>query len=1230
MKSFLVKSVLLTACMVSLFHGKAAAESETDWSLNCAKYGAIKPNENPTYQHINCLLTNAAIQADIPPEVVKGIATKESDWRQFVDGKPYISNDKGIGIMQITDTTLPEGKEEEERLKNDILYNIETGVRILNSKASWTTLPNIKGAGRDIIENWYFPVMAYNGVVPVNSPLYQETGAINHEAYQELVFGKIEKGSYLDDTVLARYPFDVKDFKYDRAIDKAIEFLKPEYIVQGVHETTIELKAGDRVLTTKDGVNLRTKPGSPDIEKVLPINTPLLIEGTFEFDESEISQNQFVWFPVKTLDGQYVGYVSSAYIEKQVDTVPSVVSGVISEDRVLTKEGSPYVQTGPIVISSGVTLTLEPGVELIGQNGSPISVNGKLIAVGTEQERIILQDIYVQGSAFNNSTIQIEYADHFHQSKYNGGFLITTIKNNVTLRHNQYRNGSISLSSSILDSIIEHNFFTQKATLNVNNGPGKIIIKNNTFINPLDYHTPDIKLTSREPDGGNANIFINENNFFGYPRLKVDISGYKGILFDGKNNYWGVTDTKRINQGIADYRDKLDISTVSYKPFDNSYPLGNLEAPFVVNVSDRDQSISGMTDADSLVEIYHADEKIGERYSLQDGSFQIPIELQRGGTELTIKARDSFNRTSPITTVTVLDETPPEAPVVNEVTDTAVEITGTAEPLSTVEAMVASESLGMDEADENGNFSIAIEKLKADTQVLVIATDASRKISDASIVTVVDRTPPAVPQLLTNEITDQTTNISGVSEKGSIIKVVAGETVIGSTYAGDGAFSIDFQPQAAGTLIEVFAEDLVQNRSESVQFTVKDVTAPRLNLSFVFPVTDASKEVIGNSEAGAKITITKGEVFVADGYANNDGSFAIPIALQKAGTVLNVTASDAANNVSPIVTTTVIDKTPPSEPSVNPVTNKAAEITGKTEAGAIVNAVIGSKTYRDTADLNGIFKIIIPVQISGTAISVTSTDFAQNQSQSKKVAVTRIAPNVPVVNTVTNKSTTVTGVTEKAATVIVKAGTLSYSGITDSYGKFTVKIPTQNSGVELSITAKDAAGNISLPKKMQVTRVAPNVPVVNVVNNKAATVTGKTEKYAVVSIFIGTKSYGTKADSVGNFKVAIPIQISGTSIKVTSTVAGKVSNARSLTVNRVAPNIPVVNSVRYYSTSATGKTEKYAVVAVKIGTKVYTSKANIYGNFKVTIPKQKAGTQLFVTAKDSKGLISATRTVKVY
>ncbi|WP_185152225.1 Ig-like domain-containing protein [Peribacillus simplex] len=56
--------------------------------------------------------------------------------------------------------------------------------------------------------------------------------------------------------------------------------------------------------------------------------------------------------------------------------------------------------------------------------------------------------------------------------------------------------------------------------------------------------------------------------------------------------------------------------------------------------------------------------------------------------------------------------------------------------------------------------------------------------------------------------------------------------------------------------------------------------------------------------------------------------------------------------------------------------------------------------------------------------------------------------------------------------------------------------------------------------------------------------------------------------------------------------------------------MPTVNPVRYYTTTVTGNSEKYAKVTVKIGTKVYSAKANAYGTYKVNIPKQKVGTKI--------------------
>ncbi|WP_227493893.1 hypothetical protein [Bacillus cereus] len=52
---------------------------------------------------MNCLLTNTALKANIPPEVVKSVATQDSGWKQFDgNGQLIIAQDGGIGIMQVT------------------------------------------------------------------------------------------------------------------------------------------------------------------------------------------------------------------------------------------------------------------------------------------------------------------------------------------------------------------------------------------------------------------------------------------------------------------------------------------------------------------------------------------------------------------------------------------------------------------------------------------------------------------------------------------------------------------------------------------------------------------------------------------------------------------------------------------------------------------------------------------------------------------------------------------------------------------------------------------------------------------------------------------------------------------------------------------------------------------------------------------------------------------------
>ncbi|WP_338449582.1 S-layer homology domain-containing protein [Niallia oryzisoli] len=338
MKFSVLKVGVVTCLATGLFYDVASAE--TGQTLKSASsYNEVDQHVNPSLQEINKLLTSAALKAGIPPEVVKAVAEKESGWKQFDEnGNPIVSEDGGIGIMQITN----QSGYDKEKLKMDIAYNINAGVKILNSMYERTDLPKIKGADKQVIENWYFPVMAYNGTKPVNSPLYQATNEVNHDAYQEQVFALIEKNSFLGETQLGDFPFSAADFEYDPTSDENIKFLTEEYTLKETHDSVYSLKTGDQVETVGN-TNLRPQPSTQGGIS-LSENTSLIVTGDFLYDQDTNSKNQFVWVPVKTADEKNKGYISSAYIKK-VDDLPSTS---------FTDVSAKYQDAVNFVVSKGV------------------------------------------------------------------------------------------------------------------------------------------------------------------------------------------------------------------------------------------------------------------------------------------------------------------------------------------------------------------------------------------------------------------------------------------------------------------------------------------------------------------------------------------------------------------------------------------------------------------------------------------------------------------------------------------------------------------------------------------------------------------------------------------------------------------------------------------------------------------------------------------------------------
>lgn len=142
---------------------------------------------NPSDSVLRAKFLEMAKKYNIPSVILMGISYTESGWKQFDSaGNPIIhTNTDGsidIGIMQINSN----GRSDLDKLKQDVFYNIEIGAKILDGK--WKITPAIGDSDRNILENWYYAIWAYNGFSYTNHPL-NPTG----RHYQDKVIDNIAK-----------------------------------------------------------------------------------------------------------------------------------------------------------------------------------------------------------------------------------------------------------------------------------------------------------------------------------------------------------------------------------------------------------------------------------------------------------------------------------------------------------------------------------------------------------------------------------------------------------------------------------------------------------------------------------------------------------------------------------------------------------------------------------------------------------------------------------------------------------------------------------------------------------------------------------------------------------------------------------------------------------------------------------------------------------------------------
>ncbi|MFK2914020.1 BapA/Bap/LapF family large adhesin, partial [Pseudomonas sp. 3HC3] len=627
----------------------------------------------------------------------------------------------------------------------------------------------------------------------------------------------------------------------------------------------------------------------------------------------------------------------------------------------------------------------------------------------------------------------------------------------------------------------------------------------------------------------------------------------------------------------------------------------------------------------------------------QSGQFQITLpSAQVTGSPLQVTLSDAAGNVSGPASLATPDHTPPAAISNPVLSQDGRQLSGSGEAGATVLVRNAAGALlGTATVGADGRFTVTFDTPQANGQVIgVTQVDAASNTSPAINVTTPDLTPPAP---LTNVVLNSNgLTLTGLGEAGATVTVHGPDgTIIGTgLVATNGSFTLTLNSaQLNAQLLSVTQTDAGNNTSTAVAVTAPDFTPPTAPTALALSGTGL--QLTGNAEANSTVTVrdASGNV-LGTAVAGSNGTFQVTLnSAQTNGQTLQVTATDAAGNVSPAAPYTAADTTPPAAVTNLAVSANGATLTGDGEAGATVTvrAPDGTVLGNATVAADGHFSVSLsPVAITGESLSVVQADAAQNVSPAQNVTAPGVlAPATPDNLILAADGLSVTGTAEAGNTVKVYGpnGVLLGSSPVGNDGTFTVNLGSaQANGEVLQVSATGTDGTVSLPATLQAPDTTAPQPLTNLVlSNDGLVLSGRGEAGATVTVLgEGGIDLGTAVvDANGDFNVDLSAaQINGEQLSASqSDVAGNESNSVSLTApDRVAPDAADNLAFAGGGSLLNGTGEAGAAVRVLAadGSVLGSATVRADGTFQVNLASPQAnGQQVQVVLTDAAGNQSA-------
>ncbi|MEH7300473.1 Ig-like domain-containing protein, partial [Neobacillus drentensis] len=973
----------------------------------------------------------------------------------------------------------------------------------------------------------------------------------------------------------------------------------------------------------------------------------------------------------------------------QTEEFSTKFSGGIYEDTTWTKDKSPYLVTGDVVVFPDTTLTIEPGVTVKFMSDTGMAIRGKLKSEGTESEKITFtsenQSIYWDGiqvdsqlggtasftqtnisHAHNGVSVIPDYTNQaisvtVDSSTFEGNQTgITSSYPVISINHSTFKNNTTGVNGSFhkivdssfvaneygasinLDGYVYHSDFTNnhygitgmanvyKSTF-TGNGTALSLSNGNLRFNRIEDNQIGLEMTGSFTVSSNEFIHNQTGiDLFGTSSETIKSNTLNNQMWNVKNhtkftkdlsqNYWGTTDEAVIKEKIYDGYDNVNNGLVTYKPFlTETVTLVDQKAPvwtdgttyanssFIEeNGSKKIRTYWGGTATDDMAvknyNVYVDGTLVGTApgtwsSGLYDFEF---AKYPPGDYSFKVEAVDfegNISSNGPSATITIPDIEDPVWPAGSEIHVVKKDATSV-----TLEWTPAIDNVKVQEyiltVNKNSNHiipgdqtSYTITNLKP-WETYFIQVHASDElwnmaygggsVDDPSVsVKLDDHNPPKWPDDAVVTASNQTeTSVHLDWPDASDEEVVDhyeiymnGEYVTSSV---ESSYDVSGLSSNTEYTFSVKAKDRTGgNVSQPLSLTWKtpDYSAPYWDTGSTLILSDISDTSVKLSWPAAK-----------------DRGGITHYRIKQNGQVIQTMGADVT---SYLVTGLSIN-------TDYYFTVEAQDTSGNWSEGGLQQSLL----IKDTkAPMWSVVDVLAADQITETDVHL-SWQAAED--------------NVGVTNYRIKQNGTIIG--------FVDAMTTNYwvSGLTG------------NTEYEFTVEAGDLAGNWSNTGLAKVVKTkdltAPAAPIVYEVTDQSTEVKGTAEPGSFIRVLANGMEIGTTTTNVdGTFTVSIPKQHSTVTIEVSATDAsGNSSYVAMTSVQDVTPPAkPVVKEVTNRDTSVTGQTEPWVMVQINAGTVNCTATADGNGKFLVSIPVQKAGTQLVVTVMDVAGNVSEKATVVV-